>query len=273
MADEKTINLNELQEAMTSVGRAFQQKVDELRPVFDRIIEGIRFIADAADKWQASQKQNVRLMAESGWFPNWLTFFYKPQQEVENIDQLMIMHLDDCWTEVTKRIIELCPDRKHILETAFELHKQGNYIASIPLFLSQSDGICSEEFTYFFTKDNKTGKKASDEILQQFEKGDLVVDFFTEILIEPFKIKSQLSQGSSKSSKAAKENGPNRHGIIHGSRKHLDYGSQLNSYKAFSFLAFIVFTTKGSFKGNWKELWEKHLDEFIEINGKRRQSE
>ena len=139
MVDYKKINLKELQEAMSSVGRAFQQKVDELRPVFDLIIEGIRYFADAADKWQASQKQNVRLMAESGWFPNWLTFFYKPQQEVENIDQLMIMHLDDCWTEVTKRIIELCPDRKHILETAFALHKQGNYIASIPLFLSQSD--------------------------------------------------------------------------------------------------------------------------------------
>ena len=217
MADEKTINLNELQEAMTSVGRAFQQKVDELRPVFDLIIEGIRYFADAADKWQTSQKQNVRLMAEYGWFPNWLTFFYKPEQEVENIDQLMIMHLDDCWSEVTKRIIELCPDRKHILEAAFELHKQGNYIASIPLFLSQSDGICSEEFTYFFTKDSKTGNTASDEILQQFEKGELVVDFITEILIEPFKIKTQLSQGSSKSSRAAKGNGPNRHGIIHGS--------------------------------------------------------
>lgn len=258
---------------MTSVGRAFQQKVEELRPVFELIVEGIKFFAEAANKWQESQKQSVRQMAECGWFPNWLTFFYQPEQDVDNLDQLMIMHLDDCWSEVTKRIIELCPERKHILETAFELHKQGNYIASIPLFLSQSDGICSEEFTYFFTKDNNTGKKASDEILEQFEKGELVVDFFTEILIEPFKIKTQLSQGTSKSSKAAKENGPNRHGILHGSRKHLDYGSKLNSYKAFSFLAFIVFTTKASFKGNWQELWEKHPNEFLKINAKHRRSE
>jgi hypothetical protein len=273
MVDEKKINLTEIQETMTSVGLAFQQKVEELRPVFELIIDGIKFFAEAVNEWQKSQKQNVRQLAECGWFPNWLTFFYDPEPEINDLDQLMIMHLDDCWSEVTKRIVELCPERKHILEAAFELHKQGNYIASIPLFLSQSDGICSEEFTYFFTKNNITGKKASDEILEQFEKGELVVDFFTEILIEPFKIKTQLSQGSSKSSMAAKENGPNRHGIIHGSRKHLDYGSKLNSYKAFSFLAFIVFTTKGSFKGHWQELWEKHPGDFIKINAKRRRSE
>ena len=73
------------------------------------------------------------------------------------------------------------------------------------------------------------------------------MNFLSEILLEPFKVDLQISQGSSRASKA-KEKGPNRHGIIHGSRKHLDYGSKINSYKAISFLAFLVFTTKDAFK-------------------------
>ena len=41
-----------------------------------------------------------------------------------------------------------------------------------------------------------------------------------------------------------KKNELNRHGILHGDENYLDYGSKINAYKAFSFLAFIVFSTK-----------------------------
>jgi hypothetical protein len=34
---------------------------------------------------------------------------------------------------------------------------------------------------------------------------------------------------------------PNRNGILHGSRKHLDYGTEVNSLKALSLLAFVVY--------------------------------
>jgi len=245
--------INTVRENMVLFAQALNENIEKIRPTFNVFIPAIQKFAEQARKWEEDQKQGVKLMAEIGWFPNWHTFFYNPEHEVKNIDERMVMHIDDCWAEVTKKIIELCPERKQILEAAFELHKQGNYIASIPLFLSQSDGICSEEFTYFFTRDSKTGNMASGEILQQFERQELVVDFLTEILIEPFKVKTQISQPSSKSSKSAKAKGPNRHGIIHGSRKHLDYGSKINSYKAFSFLAFIVFTTKVSFKGKLEQ--------------------
>lgn len=46
MTDAKKINLTEMHETLTAVGRAFQQKAEELRPVFDLIIEGIKFFAE-----------------------------------------------------------------------------------------------------------------------------------------------------------------------------------------------------------------------------------
>ena len=203
--------------------------------------------AAQAIKWQEEKKIFVSAMAENGWFPNWYTFFAHPEDHT-SLDDFMVFHIDECWKEIKEKMHDFCPNRKHILDVIFELHEQKNYIASIPLIFSQADGICGEEFTYFFSADQNTKKRASDEILEKFDGGDIQLNIFTEVLLEPFKTKLQLANGSSKSSKAYKSKGPNRHGIIHGSKKHLDYGSKINGYKAISFLAFLVYTTKDEFK-------------------------
>lgn len=201
-----------------------------------------------AQQWQEQKKIEVSVMAESGWFPNWYTFFYHPKAEINSLDDFMISHMDECWSEIQKKMLEFCPHRKHILESIFKLHDQENYIASIPLIFTQADGICGEEYTYFFSTDPNTKKKAADDILEKYDGGNIKLNMFSEFLLEPFKTKLQLTNGSSKSSKSFKSKGPNRHGIIHGSRKHLDYGTKVNGYKALSFLAFLIYTTKDEFK-------------------------
>lgn len=72
--------------------------------------------------------------------------------------------------------------------------------------------------------------------------------FFEDILLEPYKIKTQFSEGIRKSSFSDKKKAPNRNGILHGHRKHLDFGTELNSLNSFSLLAFVVFSTKDIFK-------------------------
>lgn len=222
----------------------YKQYYPILSAIQKALPEGIEQLAKKAREWQEKQKQDVRFMAENGWYPNSLLFFYHPSnEEINNLDALMTSFFDESWDELTKQIINLCQNRKHILETAFKLHKERNYIASIPLFISQSDGVCGEEFGSFFTKNNNK-PKASEQIIKDFDEGVLDKGFFGEILLEPLKLKSSpISQHSSKKSK-----GPSRHGILHGDKKHLKYGTKVNSYKALSFLAFIVFTTKEELK-------------------------
>lgn len=270
MTKQVNEDLEALGAAVFSIANTIRQSIEQMRPtleaaalalynfrqqygeVIKKFVEiygpKIADIAKVAIEWQATQKMNVAYMAEQGWFPNWFTFFVKKGDDNESLDDFMIAHIDACWTEIKDSILTHSENRRHILEVAFKLHEEGNYIASIPLLFTQADGICSEEFTYFFTKDSATGLKASDKILSQVESSELAVNFFSEILLEPFRIDLQISQGSSKFSKAAKAKGPNRHGIIHGSRKHLDYGTKINGYKAISFLAFIVFSVKDVLK-------------------------
>lgn len=221
------------------ISTALQAWVKENAHVF----EAIQKCAEQARAWQEHQKQNVVVMAERGWFPNWYTFFYEPEEKASDIDSLMSMHLIDCWEEMTEKIIELCPNREHILKAAFKLHIEENYIASIPLFISQADGIfCEEIKTFLFA-----GDKPKDVLEMMLETGDLQRGFFEDILLEPYKIKTQFSEGVRKFSGNDKKKAPNRSGILHGHRKHLDYGTELNSLKSLSLLAFVVFSTKDTF--------------------------
>lgn len=215
-----------------------------IREFYKSIEETAQKLAVAAKRWQENRKTEVAAMAEQGWFPNWYTFYYRTETEPETIDELMTGHLEQSWEELTARIIELCPNRAHLLQDAFDLHTEGRYSASILLMLAQTDGICSEEYSHFFSG----SPKAPAVILGQAETGGLETTFLTEILLEPFKQDLQVSKSQNKASQAAKEKGPNRHGIAHGSRKHLDYNTKRNSLKAFSLLAFIVYTTKDVFK-------------------------
>lgn len=270
MDNEPQGRTESLRSQLSDVAQSIQEGVERMRPTMAAMNESIerfrleygpllkrvaevygdiiRGLALKAKEWQEHQKISVAALAELGWFPNWYTFFYYPSRDFKSIDDLMMAHIDDHWDEIKSRIIELSPRRAHILNVAFELHEQNNYIASIPLILAQSDGICSEEFTHFFSKDSVTGRRASQEILAQAESKEFAINFFSEILLEPFKASLQISSSSSKSSVANKGRGPNRHGIIHGSRKHLDYGTQVNGYKAVSFLAFIVYAVKDEFR-------------------------
>jgi hypothetical protein len=228
-------------EMMTPVVKNINEIAKSFEPFLSQIHAISLQIAKAAEKWQVARKQDVALMAENGWYPNWFTFFYTPSKESNTLDELMVMHLNDNWNEITSKIIEFCPTRNHILENAFDLHKSGNYIAAMPLFLSQADGICCESLVKSFLF---TGNEVENNINKLVDSGQIKTDIFTEIFLEPFKIKNHHNAGVSKSSQSAKSKAPSRNGILHGHRKHLDYGTEINSLKCFSLLSFIVYSTK-----------------------------
>jgi hypothetical protein len=71
-----------------------------------------------------------------------------------------------------------------------------------------------------------------------------------EVFLSLLKGKTPYSNSIGQSSEAHKEKGPNRSGILHGSRKHLDYGSKINSLKCFSLLAYTVFVLVDNMKTN-----------------------
>lgn len=221
------------------------QKIKPYYEYFDRVIlPQLILTQERIILWQKQRKMDVRDMATLGWFPNWTTFYFTPENENIPFDEYMIQSIDYYFDEIKNLLEELCPNRKHIISTALSLHQEGNYIASIPLFISQSDGVCGENFGNFFN-----GETADKEILRQIDSGSLSINFLNEALLEPLTIELQIRRNSSKAAKKKFVHcGPNRHGIVHGSRKHLEYGTRINSYKSLSFLAYVVFLVKDELK-------------------------
>lgn len=233
--------LTEIAETFEPVFKDINKIAKAFEPYLSQFDKVAQQIYKRAKKWQAEKKQDVVLMAENGWYPNWLTFFYTPSVELRTIDELMIMHLNENWDDITSMILKFCPKRRHILKNAFCLHESGNYIAAMPLFLSQADGICCESIvnSFLFTEN-----KVEENIDKLIESGQVKTDMFVEVFLEPFKIKNYHRVGISKNSASAKAKAPSRSGILHGHRKHLDYGTEKNSLKCFSLLSFVVYTTK-----------------------------
>lgn len=228
------------------IAKSYQLWLEKNKPTIELIGKKIATFIRQAHEWQETQKISVTFMAENGWFPNWKTFYFQPSDNNYELNTLMMEHLNQSWDEITGLILKKCPNRSHILKAAFELHKTGNFVASIPLFLSQADGIFCEEIKSFLF----AGDKPNISLERMVESGEIQKGFFEDIFLLPYKIKTQFAEGMSKASKTAKLKAPNRHGIMHGYRKHLDYGTELNSAKCFSLLAFVVFSVKDVFKGN-----------------------
>ncbi len=235
---------NKLESQMAHLNDIFKP----LAEVCARIQNGINeFLSNNADFFKNFRTAIERLpdrlkehwadVAQYGWFMNWETTISitaelsKGQAE---LDAIMMHHIEENWDVLTKKILELCPDRSHILRAAFRLHAEGNYIASIPLFMAQTDGVCAQYLGAFLFSEHEKRTETINRTVD--DSGDVFLAAFLNVL----NTDTQFRAGISAASNNKKQLAPNRNGVLHGSRKHLDYGSRINSFKTFSLLAFVV---------------------------------
>jgi len=214
-----------------------QQAYEKFLENNHNLLQNVQQFAEGIKNFPEHQREAWTAAATHGWYVNADTPASMRQAIAAGkdvLDQYMIEHLEEDWNEISESVISSYPERREILECAFRLHVDGCYIASIPLMLAQTDGICAQVLgAHLFTdqedREAKLAKMASN------------ADTFMGLLLEILGLKTQFSAGISKHSPARKALAPNRNGILHGSRKHLDYGTKVNSLKTFSLLAFVAF--------------------------------
>jgi hypothetical protein len=125
-------------------------------------------------------------------------------------------------------LISRFPNRKEPIMAAFRGHKTEEYFLSIPVFLSQSEGIAKELSSYSpFNKKDK--KPAISRYLEKNAAKDL-----NYLLLSPLHKESLINTSNILNSKS---NSFNRHEIMHGTCN--NYGTLINSFKAISFLYYI----------------------------------
>ena len=197
------------------------------------------------DEFKTIHEKNIQMvkeLAEKGWFVSPfevggnVEFLFENPSDMGILDTNMIVYINSIYKKLKEKTLKKFDKRKHILEVAFNLHENNNYVAAIPLFLSQIDGLCATQFGSFLFSEHA---KRKDKIRTEIESNP-IFRFIIEPMLTPLQSEIQFSASIAHSAQNKKAKGPNRNGILHGSKKHLDYGTEINSYKCLSLLFYMV---------------------------------
>lgn len=202
------------------------------------------------------QKELMKNMSAEGWFPSVATFLIHIE-DGENFDSYMERCIVEQLDEIEELLYERYPERKIILKEAFCLFKEERYIAAIPLFISQLDGLSEDKnYSPFFSMDPKVNAKklkeddpkkiraksfpkvlkhALDNSIEGIDSRLLL--FYNEVIINAAStfIADRTPDVDLSDSKRIL----NRNGIMHGHKDFVGYGTRINTLKIISLLLFV----------------------------------
>lgn len=237
--DEILRSLRMLEEQYRSVWRQVGDQVRQYFEIFEkRVAPHLEDVRRAIQSLPPRIKRIVLYFAGSGWFLNpWLGFVefaelqtLAEQDNLEVIDHIMVPHFRGKIDEIELSLESQFPSRASILKSAFALHKDSKFEASIPLFLIQADGICHEILGVQLFRQRKPGVPATARAIEAAS-----LDPLEAAVIEPLRVLLPVSYHTSKIDLSSSV--LNRHAILHGLTT--AYPSEVNSLKAISLLYFV----------------------------------
>ncbi|MFN1265944.1 hypothetical protein [Pseudomonas lundensis] len=236
---------------MSALAEVIPQIASEIRGDWKEYLEKL-------DALPAQSKLAMTVAADKGWFFGWSTSLEDLMPLIERItslpndeiDQCMVDYYRDNFQDFVDRLLANNPSRSTAIGAAARAHTEfgaDGFFLSTPVFIAQADGWLSEilgvESPLGMKRDVKGEPKvrsttAGHLLKQRFESDqeslDLLHPVFT--LHESDFLKGSTARSQSSSSGAA-FTALNRHQVMHGECS--DYGTEVNSLKAFSFLVFV----------------------------------
>lgn len=197
------------------------------------------------------QEGMIRL-AERGWF---VTLYDMPVDsiskvaswfkggETDSIDYALTNYFERAMPRLMIHLAKTCPGRSMLIERAYMAHRLGLYDFSVPVFLSQADGIGSEVFGISpYSRRSDAISKLREYVGKNIDTGTRFGSYWELIY-------SLLPVCASEKEIARFEDPLNRHEVLHGTK--CDYGTRENSCKSFSWMQYVA-----SFKDDCF-LWKK----------------
>ncbi len=226
----------QFKEFVEGIASAISEIEKALPQIINKIIVGINYALETIPE---TTRVTLILLAQNGWYIS-LDMPFSPLVEFahdllldnnkERVDRMMSSYFKNRIDTIRDDIINHFPHRKKIITSVINAHKRGEYELSIPVILSQADGICYELIkTQLYGREKGTPKTA------KFVK-QLASDSFMTALLEPFC--ESLPITASEGERKDLGNILNRHEIVHG--ESYEYDTEINSLKAISFLNYVT---------------------------------
>ena len=205
--------------------------------LLEEIQEWIKQIPERDKERQEAAKKLVKI----GWFFDPDMAWYTPHEIACAIDEGRIGEVETALSEyfqrqldaIEQRLKAACPHRENILCDAFDAHGEKKYNLSVPVFLTQADGMWWDKFSKSFFMRGGRESAAAKFMLQAKEE-------FFKSLMSLFEASAPLWQ--SKPERNLSFNELNRHQVLHG--EVVGYGTEINSLKIISFLNYLCWVLK-----------------------------
>ena len=200
---------------------------------------GLRRLADALEQWYRDQKEDLKSTFETlethGWFPDpamSMDSYSRLAGEVDNdpdaVARSISVWLQERLDDIEEQLVRSYPERAHILQDAFEAHRENKWTLSVPVFLIQAEGIFHDRVSKRLYAP-KQRSSAVQGVRTQPENALL------DVFLHPLTVMSPVWKPEGKLGKTFE--GLNRHEVLHG--KAVDFGTETNSLKAISLLRYL----------------------------------
>lgn len=214
------------------------QKVLGIEPKGLNFFEQAQYSASLLEQWKIERvkaPESLRQLLQQGWY---LPYYFNEATmnflaneirtgNTASADQYIVDTFDEDRVSELEKLVSRFPARAKAIVAAFDAHQRGEYYLSTPVFFAQAEGICKEIIgSRFFSV--KNGKPTTTSWASAHDQDDYI-NLLLKPLIEVGEVRRVQEMGN--------PSGANRHDVLHGDS--LDYGTKVNSYKAFSLLTYI----------------------------------
>lgn len=235
---------------------AFQRVVEKVMPPtlkflteFGEVLLKIQEANRQRSEYYPEILGHVDVLATKTWFVSMslglqdyelLTFSPKVIGDTADSDEALNKQFVDVYSEnldyLESVLLEQHPKRAFAIGPAIQAHRRGEYALSIPVFLSQADGILLDlTSAELFTSQGHISEHAQSKMMATAHSSWF--QYAEDAMWSPLSVKRPVGW-TSKQRLEAGYTGFNRHTVMHG--LDLQYASEVNSFKSFSLLSYIA---------------------------------
>lgn len=229
---------SEISKFMSDLVMAFEVFAKNAAPIINHVVQFHKNSAAIASFIPALEQRSwfVSFSIPTSYFPGLVAAAEEGGEarvatEIESIYRQEI-------SEMATELSLLFPARSSQILPAYQAHARHEYALSVPMFLIAAAGICRDALQTDLFAQNHFTKKLNEILKQQKIEEARRTEYESAIL--------GVFERTVKLATSAKPDDPhlhfevNRHLVLHGSALPDRYGTEVNSLKAFSFLATVT---------------------------------
>ena len=198
-----------------------------------------------------------RELAYRGWFiagslyPSQYTRLAEAIREgwEPEIENFLKAHTKKSIPEIRRSALSRWPNRQRILTDAFDAHVAGKYTLSVPVLLSQADGISADLLgALLFTNHRGSISGAAANLIEKRFSARPLAKSFLGLLLEASGLRVDTRKRDELIASGQIVSPLNRHGVLHG--LDCDYATDGNSLRAIALLGFLEWVANVKQKGD-----------------------